>query len=380
MAVIPKSNINLATNIGQVLNSAGGSVNQNQPLTFFQSAAKINPWSKRKPVPLTADFCQDISTSEPNYKANWWKGNNGNCGLSIPSYSNMDAVEAAINGGMNGWVHQLPSGGQFEPYRLGDFRGYDTDAKPPFKSFYMPSKVSNLSGTTVVASFSYNPVSQDGASLALGDFSTLSSCYLGVKMYNPTSGRSLWNTMSTTLANSGALEVTLSVAGLPISNGWVAFPFLSSAPQLQGEALQSATYYSIPMIGKASLDIVSSLDSIKITARYSYYSGSNLIEKVQFKFSYTNGSGGSTSNNYVYLTEEGGENPKANVEGEYMTQLPNFSVGLNQTYNYPYDYNGSEWAEISSFNFNANIVNWLSIGIGNGRFVRSTNLIQIAPQ
>ena len=62
MAVVPNSKVNLATNIRDVLNGAGGSVT-NDVLTFFTESAKINKWAKYKPVPLKANFAQDFDSS-----------------------------------------------------------------------------------------------------------------------------------------------------------------------------------------------------------------------------------------------------------------------------------------------------------------------------
>ena len=44
MATIPSSNINLATNVRNVLNAAGGSVGDDIT-TFFKSDANINPFA-----------------------------------------------------------------------------------------------------------------------------------------------------------------------------------------------------------------------------------------------------------------------------------------------------------------------------------------------
>ena len=55
MAVIPNSNVNLATNIRDVLNAAGGSVS-NDTLSFFATSAKINKWAFYKPESFKKDF------------------------------------------------------------------------------------------------------------------------------------------------------------------------------------------------------------------------------------------------------------------------------------------------------------------------------------
>ena len=49
MAIVPNTDVNLAGNIRDVLNAAGGSVT-NDVITFFQTRANINMWAKYKPV------------------------------------------------------------------------------------------------------------------------------------------------------------------------------------------------------------------------------------------------------------------------------------------------------------------------------------------
>jgi hypothetical protein len=132
MAVIPNSYVDLTTNIGQVLSAAGGSVNQNEALTYFQAAAKINDNSRYKPVSYGKDF--EITDSD-FYAVNW--------GFSIPTYSNYTEMKNAVKNG-DSWIYVRPSGGSASPYRLGDFRRYDTESQVPFKM-----EASNASGVSV---------------------------------------------------------------------------------------------------------------------------------------------------------------------------------------------------------------------------------------
>ena len=65
MAVIPNTNVNLATNVRDVLNAAGGSVT-NDLRSFFKNAAKIDMWALFKPLVFFAPFTD-------NYPL-WYKG------------------------------------------------------------------------------------------------------------------------------------------------------------------------------------------------------------------------------------------------------------------------------------------------------------------
>ena len=108
------------------------------------SSSLINKWSKYKPVRYPV-----ISTTGIT---NWWKAVDGNCGLSIPEYLNIDNLVAAITNGAV-WIYNKPTGGISSPYRFGDFRGYEHTASRPFLNITIPSKAYNgLSGAQMAVS------------------------------------------------------------------------------------------------------------------------------------------------------------------------------------------------------------------------------------
>ena len=132
MAVIPINSINLRDDIGQVLLSAGGNVNVLEPITYFSDAAKINENSRRKPVDYTVMF--DMTDAD-YYACDW--------GYTITTYPNYTEMKNAVKNGAT-WAYNRPRGGASSPYRLGDFRGYDTEAQVPFKM-----EADNGSGVTI---------------------------------------------------------------------------------------------------------------------------------------------------------------------------------------------------------------------------------------
>ena len=148
MAVIGSSNVSVQS-IGSVLNEAGGSVNINQPLTFFTESAKINKWAKYKPVPLKANFAQDFDSSASDYDADWGTGDIGvSCGLKIPFNSSaasgvpsnriqyLGYLAYMVKQGSTSvpnYTYVLPTGGEDQPFRIGDYRGYNTNAEQPLQ-------------------------------------------------------------------------------------------------------------------------------------------------------------------------------------------------------------------------------------------------------
>lgn len=327
MAVIKDSNIVLSSDIGNVLNAAGGSVNINQPATFFTSAAKINMWSKRKPVPLQTNFCQDFDSSKPDYMAEWWRGKDYNCGINIPSYTTMNGVLDAMDGDKNGWSYTLPSGNILSPFRLGDFVGYDTNANSPFSDFTFPAVVSRTS-TSATGSFAYHAISIDGTSLNLSNFDKTKNCYMGVKLYNTSTGYETWNTMDKTISEAGAPEVTLNVNGLTTGDTWVAFPFLSTAKQPQFGTLNAATYYTVPGVNKVAFKVIANDVVITISAHYNYINGvktSLSVNKIEVT-SYLNST--TLTNNWMKIrfAENDYSDP---MEEDPITGAKEYQVSLN---------------------------------------------------
>lgn len=129
MAIIPKdSSINLATQIRDILNNAGASVG-NDATAYFSSSVIKAWWSKYKPVIYNEPFLDND---------NRWKGQNGLCGFTSGSvfFNTVDALVTAYKNKAT-FVYEVPTGGTSAPMRLGDFRGYNTDAKPPIWDFYI---------------------------------------------------------------------------------------------------------------------------------------------------------------------------------------------------------------------------------------------------
>ena len=325
MAIIKNSDIVLSSDIGSVLNAAGGSVNINQPATFFKAEAKINMWSKRKPVPRPTYFCQDFDSSKPDYMAEWWRGKDYNCGISIPKFNSMDEVGEAMDGGTNGWTYDLPNGSSSEPWRLGDFAGYDTSAPPPFTDFTFPTVLTKES-TEATASFASNAITNEGSVLSLANFEKLRDCYLGVKLYNTSSGRAMYNTMETTIANSGYPTIKLNVLGIQQSNNWVAFPFISTAPQRQGEPLSAGHYYSIPCVKKVNVSVIGSGVTINVIAWYNYVNGVKTSISVNSITVTSHLSSETLTNNWIKIRLTSSAENDPMMAGEYRNDLPNVTT------------------------------------------------------
>lgn len=145
MATISSSNINLATNVRNVLNTAGGSVSDDIT-TFFKSGANINPFAKYKPVEYASDF---IAT---HTSGTWWKSKDLTCQIKINRVNTLAALENLFLNRDMGWTYKYFTASSTYPWRVGDFRGYNTDAKSVISSIeYSDTVEVTTSGTATLA-------------------------------------------------------------------------------------------------------------------------------------------------------------------------------------------------------------------------------------
>lgn len=91
--------------------------------------ANINKWAKGKPVSYATNT-GITDAQRASYPCNH--------GYTIPQSQSMQ-----LHGS---WSYNKPTGGASSPYRLGDFRGYDTEATPPIESL-LPEHTWNVFAT-----------------------------------------------------------------------------------------------------------------------------------------------------------------------------------------------------------------------------------------
>ncbi len=124
----------------------------NTDLAALCTHQNINKWAKYKPV----NFAQLFTTNFPN----WWKGDNGKCGLYIKPYSSV--IDVANN--PSNWDYQRIGGGSQAPYRLTDFNGYNNSATSFTKINYIPSQIDGDQVTVLAVSrifYSYDEVEKN---------------------------------------------------------------------------------------------------------------------------------------------------------------------------------------------------------------------------
>lgn len=127
--ILPNTNLR-AEDIRDTLEDGGANFSneydadnyKNNALNYFNSYANINEKSLIKPISHAKLFdITEIDYMEADY------------GYNIPAYSGYSNLERAIRDGINfqEWTYRLPNGSEQEPFRLGDFRGYQYESTNP---------------------------------------------------------------------------------------------------------------------------------------------------------------------------------------------------------------------------------------------------------
>lgn len=241
MAKVGTSNVKVQE-IGSILNAAGGSVDVNKPATYFSTNAKLNMWSRYKPMVINLNFV-DLWDKRDATKY-YYQGSDGMCGLNIPEFTSPSAFKAALIDGSYKWLYRLPVGTEDEPLRLGDFRRYNTDAQCPIgeigELILKDDYSIDINVDVGVSDAAYN--------LTLSDFVLhdikMSDMYLGAYLYQSAS-RYRFSTSPTPIGNQESISFTVK-ADSNFTGKFKVFAFLSTLSQANGEQ-SGGWFYGLPI-------------------------------------------------------------------------------------------------------------------------------------
>lgn len=280
---------------------------------------KINPWARYKPVRYEGF---DTTGKE------WWKGRDGDCGITIKRLSNyQDSVNYA-NGGMNGWVYSPPNGGN-NPYRLTDFVGYNHNAEFPVKGFTCPDTATNQFSNSSFTCAAMNIVNPETLtdSLQMKDFRTIADCYLGVYV-KQRSGSQARRVTSKSTIGGGAVTVTVNTYGMPTGT-WDVYPFLCTAILEQNGLDVANTCYSLPFASKQTISIVSSYISIQVLPPFMPTVAG--FVNVTLKIANNQSSSITFRNNYWQTRFTTSDFNDSFMMGESQGKIDDFTVGAKTT-------------------------------------------------
>lgn len=305
--------------VRDTLNAYGGTVADNW-LEYFTTKANINPMSKYKPVRFTGDF--------PSRDA-YYKANNGLMGFAVSSYSSYTQIVDAMDGGMNGWVYELPRGGAYnEPFRMDDFIGYCPKADPIIAEQYQPETCAKGDKFYVEAA-----VTQQGTTgIEFADFPFLSGYYFGVYIVGQSSGMSQWVVTDDMSVGTNLISVEVDTTNWATGK-YKIYPFLSASKiSLTNSYTAANTYYTIPLMQVAEIEITAT-DTNAPYISVEAWMAEGSTTTVKYNFSILNGTAGTKVTNLVVKIRR---YDKAYTDDmltyEYQTTLLEVTLGSNGTY------------------------------------------------
>jgi hypothetical protein len=189
-------------------------------LATLCKSSKINMWAKYKPTCYPSPFPDD-----------WYRARDDNYGISVPRYNTLESLYNAyfIDGDENhdnGYSYERPSGGSAEPYRLGDFRGYNSRATSPIFSFIVTANATTNEGVSGSCGFRKPSVGEDDR-VNLEDIGIMKDCYFGFALFK--SGKPVYFRTESNTVSNGSFMVQIGGNGFNLATGnYVAIPFLST--------------------------------------------------------------------------------------------------------------------------------------------------------
>ena len=240
---------------------------------------KIKKWAKYKPVRI---FGNAGILVDHDANPTWWKGSDGQCGLTIPklaSYapggtgSGANALKDLYDNGNADWTYNPPDGTRNYPARTGDFEGYNHNANTPpvFISTMGTRALYNAQGgnETIHLTCGYALDNPNSDTLALGDFTigskTLADYTLGFLVYDGTTYKG-YAIGATDGSRSCSFNTRLN--SLPMRhNGskdyiqYKAYPFLASGRNL----VNSNTFVTLPNVTPRTFIVCSFRDYYGLT-------------------------------------------------------------------------------------------------------------------
>ena len=203
------------------------------------SASRINKWSKYKPVRYNS-IAPDRSIN-----GDWWKAENGNCGMNVPNYTTMADMFAALRAGTLMWEYLPPLGTTGQPCRLADFGGYEHTAQPPIVSDKLAAKY-YISSSSVGASATVRSPGETELTLSdLGNAVNLGNCYFGAAISKVGTTTYKYITETSAITGGGGGGVNIPVTGLTVGNYNIVF-FLSTVAHGTLTDVNDGTYVPLP--------------------------------------------------------------------------------------------------------------------------------------
>lgn len=234
--ILPNTNLQ-DHEIRNALNKGGGRTD-NDYGSKFRSAANPIIYAKFKGVKYPQMFVDDD---------NRWLGYNRYCGINIPNGFGSSGLDSIYN---KEWTWDKPNGGGTEPLRMGDWRGYNPDARTPLFQGRLKSKLEAYNGAIHVEAWVYHPNTTEGH-LLVTDSEKLGDFRLGVRVKEPNGYSYIMtsdNTASEVCNDSGILQVNYPIED---DGGYEVTAFLTYDSYTEKTGFPTViTCYALPKFGE----------------------------------------------------------------------------------------------------------------------------------
>lgn len=278
--ILPDKNLN-DYDIRDAINEAGGKSDNVFGSKFLKK--NINPYSLEKPMSVKSKGVTNYLielTEEDKRKCNY--------GYDMPDATDIDEMTRYIrdnvvpnlweNSDMGwGWFYNPPTGSEDDPYRIADFKGYNSLQKVAFTFTIDGGTVNQLENVFTIA-----------GKFPFGKFSYFDNMYAGVLLAKKTSNlRGSFYVTGTKITEANGIDIVLdekyssALFGNSQNDGdvWFIAPFLSPEPNIQNIISDESNYLS-NVAGAKTIPV----PKITATFRYIGTTASDPMNGIKFSF------------------------------------------------------------------------------------------------
>lgn len=285
---------------------------------------RTNKWSRYKPV----NWPNELFIYFVN--ENWWKGEDGKCGLNIRTYNgpgSFNIVDSFLynlkKGGIK-WDYLAPTGGMESPFRFTDFKNYYHEAIMPIGEIGDEQYYLDVNGNITIQ-FELTVSDDNLYNLTLSDITIegvkLSEYYLGVLLYNESESYALAGSVN----KMGTGDLTINLKNMIGYLGkWKLALFTSSVIVDQNGQLQDGIY--IPIEKQQYSIEIKKYGTLYEILPQGYWNMQNNVVSFDI-YAKNDGSSAITINNVliILLYTTGSQKPE---EGEVVTQMNIGSIDI----------------------------------------------------
>lgn len=317
----------------------------------------INKWAKYKPVVRPNVSYADQLDSNHQWKstADWWKGQDGQCGLTFTTFNSLYTGNNPFATGSflqklrdwttdMPWGYTRPSGSSSQPLRAFDFIQYYAAAPKPVTGIYDNLRLYGGGKLTVQLdeTRAANDLGIQLDDLIIGNSAT-SGWYVGILIYKSTSLYSF--AFSTNTLGNGADTVEFTGMG-NFAGAATIVPFISSVRANQGTNPNAGTFLSCD-VAPQSVTIAAESTGVQMTidAQFKY----SLPGPVKYNIRIINNSGSTITVSNMVIALYDGDPSSGGVRVEYKPTIATFSMSNEGTHDETGTFNNQNYDSTKTY-------------------------------